>query len=169
VSTDWGYWCRTCDATSQTWLSHGEDRLARLWALRHCVATLHGAADGFIEVDIIGCGTSPAWWVTKHWQHAVALENEHGDRRDLETGRDLRNYDDAACGCPAGVVTATSPQDDDPVKHMLKAALQVTACEAGVEADFGRWHWWWDTGQELAGHVPPEPRPGPHHDEGTSA
>jgi hypothetical protein len=165
MSTDWGYWCRTCDATSQTWLNHGEAQLARLWELRRCVATLHGAADGLIEVEALGAGTSPAWWVSQHWQHTVALENEYGDRRDITTGADLRNYDDTACGCPAGVVIASVPREGEyEAKHRIRTELQQQERKAGVEADWSRWHWW-GTGRELAGHVPPEPRPGPHHDE----
>jgi hypothetical protein len=162
MSTYWGYHCRTCHVSSASWINHGDDQLATLWELRHCVTTLHNAAGGMIEVEIIGFGTAPAWWVQTHWQHDVVLENEYGDRKDIQ-GNDARNYADTDCDCPPVKAVATVPYDGDyPITSRLRDALKTQARRIRIEPDWTRWHWW-DTGRDFAAHVPPEPRPAPHH------
>ncbi len=168
MSTYWGYHCRTCHDSSDHWVNHGDAQLAALWDLRHCVATLHGNAGGTVEVELLGHGAAPAAWVVAHWQHDVVLENEYGDRTDPATGADARRYQD--CDCHDPVLATAGYEGDEPAGYRgyrLRLALEAEARRLRVEPDWDRWHWW-DTGQGLAAHVPPGPRPPlphPHHGE----
>lgn len=83
MSTDWGYYCRTCQVESDTWINHGEEALSEFVYIRNIIEA-SGYDFYWIEVESISSYSGDMReFLDQHKGHDICLASEYGDKKEL--------------------------------------------------------------------------------------
>lgn len=87
MSCEYGYHCKQCDVSSETWINHGKEILSAYAHFWPVIQQMHSVSSGYLEVNINGYDwiMCQVWeFMEEHYKHAIELIDEYGKCEPLK-------------------------------------------------------------------------------------